>query len=48
MQRHNFFLSKEISDGLKELSERTGVPMSEVVRRVLQSYLDKYKAKAEA
>jgi predicted DNA-binding protein len=46
MQRHNFFLPKELAEQLKELSERTGVPMSEIVRRALQAYLEEQGAKA--
>jgi predicted DNA-binding protein len=50
MQRCNFFLPKELADELKELSERTGVPMSQIVRRVLQAHMDKQfpKPKVEA
>lgn len=48
MTRHNFFLPDELVAQMKDVSKRTGVPMSEIVRRALQRYLDELEAKEAA
>lgn len=40
MKRHNFFLPEELVATLKSVSAQTGMPLSEIVRRALQKYLD--------
>lgn len=45
MTRHNFFLPAELVAEMKAYSERTGVSMSELVRRALQAYLAEANAK---
>lgn len=44
MKRHNFFLPTELVAQMKEVSEKTGATMSEIVRRALQAYIDAQKA----
>jgi predicted DNA-binding protein len=41
MKRYNFYLPQEIMKSLKELSKKTGVPMSEMLRRMIREYLKK-------
>ena len=48
MTRHNFFLPDELVAQMKDVSKRTGVPMSEIVRRALQRYLDELEVKEAA
>jgi len=44
--RHNFFLPDELVKQMKQLSEKTGATMSEIVRRALQSYITEQLNKA--
>ena len=48
MKRHNFFLPDEIVAELKAVAIETGVPMSELVRRALSTWLTERKAKVPA
>jgi metal-responsive CopG/Arc/MetJ family transcriptional regulator len=43
MERHNLFFPEEMIADLKRLSEETGAPMSELIRRAVKEYLDKRK-----
>jgi len=45
MKRHNFFLPEELVAELKQIATQTGVPMSELIRRVLANWLTERKAK---
>lgn len=48
MKRHNFFLPEELVAELKAVAIETGVPMSELVRRALQTWLAERQAKVPA
>ena len=48
MKRHNFFLPEELVAELKEIADKTGTPMSELVRRALQNWVLERKAKVAA
>ncbi len=48
MKRHNFFLPTDLVDQLKAIAIETGVPMSELVRRAIHSYLVERSTKAAA
>lgn len=48
MKRHNFFLPEALVAELKAVAIETGTPMSELVRRALQTYLTERKAKVPA
>ena len=48
MKRHNFFLPEELVAELKAVAIETGVPMSELVRRALSTWLTDRKAKVPA
>jgi predicted DNA-binding protein len=41
MERHNFFFPKELMIELKKLSEETGAPMAEIIRRAIKEYIEK-------
>jgi predicted DNA-binding protein len=41
MKRYNFYFPQAMMKQLKELSKKTGVPMSEILRRMLKKYLNK-------
>jgi metal-responsive CopG/Arc/MetJ family transcriptional regulator len=43
MRRYNFFFPEDLIEELKELSKKTGAPMSELLRRSLKEYLDNIK-----
>lgn len=43
MERYNFFFPEELMAELKRMSEETGAPVSELVRRAVKEYLDKRK-----
>lgn len=43
MKRHNFFYPEQLIAELKALSAKTGLPMSELIRRAIAEYLDKMK-----
>ena len=45
MKRHNFFLPEELVAELKAVAIETGVPMSELVRRAISTFLIGRKAK---
>jgi Arc/MetJ-type ribon-helix-helix transcriptional regulator len=45
VKRHNFFLPEELVASMKAHCELVGMPMSELVRRALQAYLDEIAAK---
>lgn len=42
MKRTNYYVPTELHSRLKSYSEQSGVPMSEVMRRALEQYLDEY------
>jgi predicted DNA-binding protein len=44
MKRFNFFLPEQIIAALKLLSEKTGISVSEHLRRAIESYLRKQKS----
>jgi metal-responsive CopG/Arc/MetJ family transcriptional regulator len=48
MKRHNFFLPEELVAELKAIAVETGVPMSELIRRALSTWLLERKVKAPA
>ena len=39
MKKAMFYLTEQEIEGLKELSKKTGLSMSDIVRRVLDQYL---------
>jgi metal-responsive CopG/Arc/MetJ family transcriptional regulator len=41
MQRYNFFFPKELMKEFKKISEETGAPISELLRRAAREYLEK-------
>jgi predicted DNA-binding protein len=41
MVRTNFFFPQPMLDRLKAAKERTGIPMSEIIRRAIEDYLCK-------
>jgi predicted DNA-binding protein len=41
MHIHNFFFPDELFNKLKNLSEETGAPVSELVRRACKEYIEK-------
>ena len=43
MKRYNFFLPEQIVDALRKEAERTGVTMSELIRRILMDGLGKHE-----
>jgi hypothetical protein len=43
MKRHNFFLPEQLLDALREEAKRTGVTMSELIRRILADGLKKHE-----
>jgi hypothetical protein len=43
MKRTNIYLTDEQVAKLKKLSDKTGAPMSEIVRRAIEAYLKKSK-----
>jgi predicted DNA-binding protein len=43
MKRTNIYLPDEQVAKLKKLSDKTGAPMSEIVRRAIEAYLKKSK-----
>jgi plasmid stability protein len=43
MKRYNFFLPEQVVDALRKEAERTGLTMSELIRRILTDGLKKYE-----
>ena len=43
MKRYNFFLPEQIVDAPRKEAERTGVTMSELIRRILMDGLGKHE-----
>ena len=48
MKRHNFFLPDELVAELRRIAAHTGVPMSEILRRVLAQWVAENKDKVPA
>ena len=44
MKRTNFFFPQEMLDRLKQAKDKTGLPVSEIIRRAIDDYLKKIKA----
>lgn len=47
MKRYNFFLPDDIISALRKEAERSGVTMSEIIRKVLTVYVTKLAEKHE-
>lgn len=45
LKRTNFYFPKSTLERLKEASASTGLPMSEIMRRALDEYLERLKEK---
>jgi len=45
MKRVNFCFPEQLIEKLKNLAAKTGLTMSEIIRRALDDYFDKYKDK---
>jgi hypothetical protein len=45
VKRYNFFLPEQVVDALRKEAERTGLTMSELIRRILTDGLKKYEPK---
>lgn len=45
MKRINFCFPEQLIEKLKSLSNKTGLTMSEIIRRALDDYFDKQKDK---
>jgi metal-responsive CopG/Arc/MetJ family transcriptional regulator len=45
MHVHNFLFPEELFKELRSVSEETGAPVSELVRRAVREYLEKKKKK---
>jgi predicted DNA-binding protein len=43
MIRHNFFLPEDLMARMKQYSERTGVSLSEIVRRAIFAWLKEHE-----
>ena len=43
MIRHNFFLPEDLVAKMKQHSDRTGVSLSEIVRRALYTWLKEHE-----
>jgi hypothetical protein len=43
MKRYNFFLPEQIVDALRKEAQRTGLTMSELIRRILADELKKHE-----
>jgi metal-responsive CopG/Arc/MetJ family transcriptional regulator len=43
MQRHNLFFPDELIAEFKKMSEETGAPMAELIRRAMKEYVEKRK-----
>ena len=41
MKRTNFYFPQQMLDALKEESVKTGLPVSEIIRRAIAAYLKK-------
>jgi len=41
MKRYNFYFPQRMMNRFRELSVKTGVPMSEMLRRMIKEYLRK-------
>jgi predicted DNA-binding protein len=41
--RTSFFLKEEYAEDLKKLSEKTGAPVAELMRRAIKEYLKDFK-----
>jgi hypothetical protein len=41
MHVHNFFFPDDLMDKLKSMSEETGAPVSELLRRAAKDYIEK-------
>jgi predicted DNA-binding protein len=39
MKRTNYYMPKQMHDRVKALSDKTGVPMSEIIRRAIDEHL---------
>jgi predicted DNA-binding protein len=46
VKRHNFFYPEQLIAELRALSAKTGLPMSELIRRAIAEYLEKMKGKS--
>ena len=45
MKRVNYYLSEKQIKDLKQLSGKTGITVSEIIRRAIDEYLDENKSK---
>ena len=45
MKRINFCFPEQLIEKLKSLANKTGLTMSEIIRRALDDYFDKHKDK---
>jgi metal-responsive CopG/Arc/MetJ family transcriptional regulator len=45
MQKISLYFPKKLLTDLKDISEKTGAPVSEVIRRAVKSYLEKENKK---
>jgi predicted DNA-binding protein len=39
MKRTNFYFPERMLERLKEAKQKTGIPVSEIIRRAIESYL---------
>jgi hypothetical protein len=47
MKRYNFFLPEQLVDSLRKEAERSGLTISEIIRKVLTVYVAKLSEKHE-
>lgn len=45
MKRYNFFLPEQLVDALRQEADRTGLTISEIIRKVLSIYVNKLAEK---
>ena len=43
MEKYNFYFPDDLMKDLKKISERTGAPVSEILRRAARDYVEKDK-----
>jgi predicted DNA-binding protein len=48
MKRCNFYLADIQIKKLKAIQERTGLPLSDILRRAIDAYWEKYEKKAKS
>ena len=41
MNRHSIYIPAEMMDRLKTIAKRKGIPYSEVVRRIIDDYIER-------